>query len=80
MIDNNRSDPGKKDYTISLSEEEIEKELSLIFDPQTCAECGQDHSFRYNFESVKTSEDDFPDWLRNRTTLVIPIVGGNLGS
>jgi hypothetical protein len=60
MVDNNiRSDPGKKDYTISLSEKEIEKELSLIFDPQICTECGQDHSFKNGFENVKTSIDNF---------------------
>jgi hypothetical protein len=38
MTDNsNRSDPSKKDYTLSLCEEEIEK-LSLIFDSHICAE------------------------------------------
>jgi hypothetical protein len=56
---NSRSDPAKKCYTLSISEEEIEKQLSIIFDPQICLECGQDHSFRYSFEDVMTSRDDF---------------------
>jgi hypothetical protein len=65
MIDNNnRSDPGKKDYTISLSEKETEKQLSLIFDPHICLECGQDHSFKNNFEDVETSIDDFLAYLK----------------
>jgi hypothetical protein len=43
MTDNsNRSDPAKKVYTLPLSEKEIENELSLIFDPQICAECRQE--------------------------------------
>jgi len=70
MIDNNnnnnRSVPAKKDYTLSLSEEEIEKELSLIFDPKICLECGQDHSFKNGFENVKTSIDDFQVYFENR--------------
>jgi len=56
---NNRSGPAKKSYTLSLSEEEIEKQLSLIFDPQICPECGQDHSFKSSFQDVKTSIEDF---------------------
>jgi hypothetical protein len=56
MTDNsNRSDPGK---------EEIEKELSIIFDSQICVECGQDHSFKNSFENVKTSIDYLPVLLR----------------
>ena len=78
---NNRSGPATKGYTLSLSEEEIEKQLSLIFEPQICPECGQDHSFKNSFEGVKTSIDDFPVYLRNRISgIAIPIVGGNLGS
>lgn len=82
MTDNsNRTDPTKKDYTLSLSDEEIEKELSLIFDPQICAECGHDHSFKNSFEDVKTSIDDFPAYLRNGISIAIPIVeGGNLAN
>jgi hypothetical protein len=76
MTDNsNRSDPGKKDYTLSLFEEEIEKQLSLIFDSQICAECGHNHSFKNSFEDVKTSIDDFLDCIRNR--IFIPIVEAN---
>jgi hypothetical protein len=60
MADNdNRSDPAKKGYTLSISEKEVENELSLIFDPQICPECGQDHSFKNSFEDVKTSIDYF---------------------
>jgi hypothetical protein len=70
---NNRSDPAKKDCT--LSEEEIEQ-LALTFDPQICSECGHDHSFK----NAKTSVDDFPVYLKNRISITIPIVGGNLGS
>jgi hypothetical protein len=81
MADNNRSDPAKKDYTLSLSEKEIENQLSLIFDPQICPECGQDHSFKNDFEDVKTSIDDFPVYLRNRISIAIPIVErGNLAN
>ena len=83
MTDNsNRSDPAKKDYTLSLSEKEIENQLSLIFDPQICPECGQDHSFKNGFEDVKTSIDDFPVYLRNRISgIAISIVeGGNLAN
>jgi hypothetical protein len=70
----------KKGY-INLSEEEIEKEQSLIFDPQICSDCRQDHSFKNSFESVRTSIDDFPEYLRNRVSgIAIPIVGGKLGS
>jgi hypothetical protein len=82
MTDNdNRSDPAIKGYTLSLSEKEIEKELSLIFDPQICPECGQDHSFKNGFEDIKTSIDDFPVYLGNIISIAIPIVeGGNLAN
>jgi hypothetical protein len=82
MTDNsNRSDPAIKDYTLSLSGKEIEKELSLIFDPQICLECGQDHSFRYSFEDVMTRRDDLPFCLRNGISgTAICVAGGNLGS
>jgi hypothetical protein len=74
MTDNsNRSDPSKKDYTLSLCEEEIEK-VSLIFDFQICTE-GIDHSFKNSFEDVRTSIDDFLDCIRNR--IFIPIVEAN---
>ena len=65
---NNRSDQAKKGYTLSLSEEEIEKELSLIFEPQICLECGQDHSFKNSFEDVKTSIDDFLKYFTNNVS------------
>jgi hypothetical protein len=78
MIDNNnRSVPAIKDYTLTLSEKEIEKQLSLIFDPQICTECGQDHSFKNNFEKVRTSVDDFPSYLGNRISIAEPIVDTN---
>ena len=79
---NNRSDPVKKGYTLSLYEKEIEKQLSLIFDPQICPECGQDHSFKNSFEGVKTSIDDFPVYLGNKISgIAISIVeGGNLAN
>jgi hypothetical protein len=81
MIDNNnRSVPAKKGYTLSLSKKEIEKELSLIFDPQICPECGQDHSFKYSFEDVETSIDDFLAYLENRISIAVHIMGGKLGS
>jgi len=82
MIDNNnnRSVPAKKDYTLSLSGKEIAKQLSLIFDPQICPECGQDHSFKYSFEDVETSIDDFLAYLENRISIAVPIMGGKLGS
>ena len=80
MTDNsNRSDPAKNVYPLPLSEKEIEIELSLIFDCQICAECGQDHSFKNSFAGVKISIDDFL-YLRNRISIAIPIVGGNLES
>jgi hypothetical protein len=75
---NNKKDPVKK--CLTLSEKEIEKELSLIFDPQICAECGHDHSFKNSFEDVKTSIDDFSAYLRNRISIAIPVEEGNLGS
>jgi hypothetical protein len=74
---NNRSDPAKKCNTLSISEEEIEKQLSIIFDSQICAECGQDHSFKNSFEDVKTSIDDIAAYLRNRTTISISVVETN---
>jgi hypothetical protein len=78
MTDNsNKSDPSKKGYTLSLSEKEIENELSLIFDSQICAECGHDHSFKNRFETVKTSIDDIAAYLRNRTTISISVVEAN---
>jgi hypothetical protein len=77
----NKPEQAKKDYTLSLSEEEIEKQLSLIFEPQICPECGQDHSFKNSFEGVKTSIDDFPVYLGNKISIAIPIVeGGNLAN
>ena len=73
---NNRSDPAKKGYTLALSE----KELSLIFEPQICLECGQDHSFKNSFEDVKTSIDDFPKYIGNRISgITISVVGGKIG-
>jgi hypothetical protein len=76
MADNNiRLDPAKKCYTLFISEEEIEEQLSLIFEPQICAECGHDHSFKNSFEDVRTSIDDFLDCIRNR--IFIPIVEAN---
>jgi hypothetical protein len=75
MADNdNRSDPAKEGYTLSLSEKEIENELSLIFDPQVCLECGQDHSFKNSFENVRTSIDYLSACLRHRISVAIPIV------
>jgi hypothetical protein len=69
MADNNiRSDPTKKDYTLSLPEKEIEKELSIIFDPQICPECGQDHSFRNSFENEGTSLDNFLKYFTNNVS------------
>jgi hypothetical protein len=78
MTDNsNRSDPAKKVYTLPLSEKEIEKELSLIFDSHLVS----DHSFKSSSETVRTSIDDFPEYLRNRVSgIAIPIVGGKLRS
>jgi hypothetical protein len=77
MTDNsNRSDPAKKVYTLPLSEKEIENELSLIFDPQICAECGQDHSFKNSFQNVETSMDYLPAYLRHRISIVISVEGG----
>ncbi len=74
-----RSDPAKKGYTLSLSEEEIENELSLIFDPQICAECGRDHSFKNSFQGGETSIDYLPAYLRNKVPIAIPIAErGNL--
>jgi hypothetical protein len=75
---NNKKDPVKKCFT--LSEKKIENELSLIFDPQICTECGQDHSFKNGFEDVKTSIDDFSAYLRNRISIAIPAEGGNLAN
>jgi hypothetical protein len=71
-----RSDPSKKDYTLSISEKEIENELSLIFDPQICAECRHDHSFKNSFQDAETSIDDFPSYLRNRISMVVSATGG----
>ena len=69
MADNNiRSYPIKKDYTLSLPEKEIEKELSIIFDPQICLECGQDHSFRNSFENEGTSLDNFLKYFTNNVS------------
>jgi hypothetical protein len=81
MIDNNnRSVPAKKDYTLSLSEKEIEKQLSLIFDPQICLECGQDHSFKNSFEDVRTSIDDFLKYSGNRISgIAMSVMGGKIG-
>jgi hypothetical protein len=77
MTDNsNRSDPAKKVYTLSLSGKETETQLSLIFDRQTCADCGQDHSFKNSFQDVETSIDDFPSYLRNRISMVVSATGG----
>ncbi|HEX2305921.1 MAG TPA: hypothetical protein VHH33_06505 [Nitrososphaeraceae archaeon] len=75
---NNKRDKVKKCFT--LSEKEIENELSLIFEPQICTECGQDHSFKNSFEDVKTSMDNFPAYLRNRISIAIPADGGNLAN
>jgi hypothetical protein len=81
MIDNNnRAVPAKKYYTLFLSEEEIEKELSLIFDPQICQECGHDHSFKNNFEDIKTSIDDFTAYHRNRISIIVSVTGGKIGT
>ena len=77
MADNdNRSDPAKKGYTLSISEEEIEKQLSIIFDSQICAECGHDHSFKNSFQDVETSMDYLPAYLRHRISIVISVNGG----
>jgi hypothetical protein len=75
MTNSNRSVPAKKVYTLPLSEEEIDKQLSLIFNSQICAECGHDHSFKNSFEGVRTSIDDFLDCIRNR--IFMPIVEAN---
>lgn len=79
--DNNyKSKQAKKGYILSLTEEEIEKELSIIFEPQICPECEQDHSFKNAFEDVKTSIDDFPDYFRSRISgIAMSVVGGKIG-
>jgi hypothetical protein len=61
----NKSDPAKKGYTLSLSKKEIEKQLSLIFDPRICLGCGQDHGFKNSFENVGTSLDNFLKYFTN---------------
>jgi len=77
---NNRSGPAKKGYTLSLSKGEIEKQLSLIFEPQICSECGQDHSFKNTFEDVKLNIADFPKYFGNRHSgIAISVVGGKIG-
>jgi hypothetical protein len=74
MTDNsNRSDPTKKDYTLS-SEKEIENELSLFFDSQKCAECGHYHGFKNSFEDVRTSMYYLPAHLIHRISIAISIV------
>jgi hypothetical protein len=76
----NKPKEAKKGYTLSLSKEEIEKELSLIFDPQICPECRQDHNFKNSFEDVRTSIDDFLKYSRNRISgISMSIVGGKMG-
>jgi hypothetical protein len=70
----NRSDPAKKCYTLSISEEEIERQISIIFGSQICSECGQDHSFKNSFESVRTSIDYLSTNFRNRISMEIPSV------
>jgi hypothetical protein len=75
----NKPKQAKKGYTGSLSEEEIEKELSLILEHQICLECGQDHSFKNSFEDVKTSIDDFLVYFRNRISgIAISVPGGKI--
>ena len=77
---NNKPKQAKKDYTGSLSEEKIEKELAIIFDPQICPECGQDHSFKNTFEDVKLNIVDFPKYFGNRHSgIAISVVGGKIG-
>jgi hypothetical protein len=72
MADNdNRSDPAKKGYTLSLSKKEIENELSSIFDPQICAKCRHDHSFKNSFENVETSIDDFLKYFTSSVSGII---------
>ena len=77
---NNRSDQAKKGYTGSLSEEEIERGLSLTFEPQICPECGQDHIVKNSFEDVKLNIVDFPKYFGNRHSgIAISVVGGKIG-
>ena len=72
MADNNiRSDPAKKCYTLSISEEEIEKQLSKIFDSQICAMCRHDHSFKNSFENVETSINDFLKYFTSSVSGII---------
>jgi hypothetical protein len=66
---NNKKDLVKKCFT--LSEKEIERELFLIFEPQICLECGQDHSFKNGFEDVKTSIDDFLKYFTSSVSGII---------
>lgn len=75
----NNTKQAKKGYTLSLSEE-IEKEISLISEPQICPECGQDHSFKNTFEDVKLNIVDFPKYFGNRHSgIAISVVGGKIG-
>jgi len=63
-----KSNLAKKSYAAFPSEEETEKQLSLIFDPQICPECGEDHSFKNRFENVKANMDNFPNCIRNNVS------------
>jgi hypothetical protein len=65
------------EFVINISDirqpirKEIENQLSLIFDPQTCLECRQDHSFKNGFERVKRSIDDFLKYFTSSTSGII---------
>ena len=76
----NNTKQAKKCYTLSLSGEDMEKEISLIFDPPIFPECGQDHSFNNTFEDVKTNTVDFPKYFGNGPSgIAISVVGGKIG-
>lgn len=71
-----RSDPAKKDYTLSITEKEIGKELSLAFESKICLECRQDRSLKNTFKDIETRIDDFLAYLRNKISIVISATGG----
>mgnify|MGYP007135522591 CR=1 FL=1 len=47
----------------------VDNQQCQIIDDHECKECGQDHSFKQNFEDVKTSIDIIPEMLRRRQPL-----------
>lgn len=59
------------EYSISMGDSTIDNDYPMSCSDRICAECGNDHCFRANFEDVVTSIDSIPELLSRNVKEVL---------